>query len=84
VYNFEIKIAHRISSPLYAYTLLSLKDAGFIIVGKDFVIDDQLLPLSNCRCWHYILQHTSKRAMILFLLTHDCTGFTVIEEFEDA
>lgn len=84
MHRCEIKIAHRISSPLYVYTLRSLKDAGFVIVGKDFVIDDQLLPSNNCRCWHYILQHTSKHAMILFLLTHDCTGFTVMEEYHDA
>jgi hypothetical protein len=82
MHRFEIKIAHRISSPLYVHTLRNLKDAGFVIVHKDFVIDDQLPPFPSC--WHYILQHTSKHAMILFLLIHDCTGFTVIEEFEDA
>jgi hypothetical protein len=63
------------------YIKIHISDSHSLIdrigIFQDSGFDVTEIPYSM---WHYILRHTSKHAMTLYMLTHDCTCFTVTLE----
>jgi hypothetical protein len=66
-----IKI-HRSCLGNVSLIMAGFRRSGFVVSSLGESLGDFSYP------WAYSLQHTSKHAMTLYMLTHDCTCFTTV------
>ena len=62
----------------------NFEDAGFVVVDKRFGGGGPRISNPTAVRWHYTIQHHSKHAMILHMLTASAAAICRVVEIEDA
>jgi hypothetical protein len=82
MHKWMIKIPRRLNESVWYRTIHDLERSGFVVVSRSMVADPS--PPRPYDDWRYTVQHHSKHAMMIHMLTVDANLFTVISEYSNA
>jgi hypothetical protein len=83
MHKWIIEITDRVDHMIRYAAIRNFEDAGFVVVDKRFVGGPRISNPTAVQ-WRYTVQHHSKHAMMIHMLTVDANLFTVISEYSNA
>jgi hypothetical protein len=84
MHKWIIEITDRAEPRIRWDAIRNFKDAGFVVVDKRVGGGSPRISNPTAVRWHYTIQHHSKHAMILHMLTASAAEIHVLAEIEDA